>query len=344
MKTSTFLWTVLVVHLIIPAALLFADPRVQARAAVLWHHVPPVFVLLPSGFARRTPAGKEFKGESFTVRLTASSFAQGNAAYLEVLPATPKGKVPDDLTLQLSGKAVPLDRFSWGLRSLIAFSPEEKVGNKTITVQTGGRKQEFKFDLAKTSYETFRSSMNLGEFSNTTTAEKPEIIAFIKKCQDKKARVFSKVSTDMLSNRLAHPRENHNVTSPFYCKRIVDRFRMDKGKKINLEPWVNIHNGLDLGGTAGEPIYAMADGRVVIAEKMHYEGNFVSIDHGNGIFSGYLHQSSLNVKEGQMVKAGDLLGRVGATGMATGPHLHIAFYIRGIPVDPMSVLSLPIRN
>ena len=68
------------------------------------------------------------------------------------------------------------------------------------------------------------------------------------------------------------------------------------------------------------------------------------IDHGNGIFTGYMHLSKFEVREGDRVKAGQLIGESGATGRARGAHLHLNLWIRGTPVDPLSLLSLPVRQ
>jgi murein DD-endopeptidase MepM/ murein hydrolase activator NlpD len=106
----------------------------------------------------------------------------------------------------------------------------------------------------------------------------------------------------------------------------------------------SIHRGLDLKGDVGAPVYAMADGEVVLAHTMFYEGKMVVVDHGNQIFSYYQHLDSISVKTGDIVKAGDTVGGVGATGMVTGPHLHVAFVIHGVHIDPLSILSLPISK
>ena len=88
----------------------------------------------------------------------------------------------------------------------------------------------------------------------------------------------------------------------------------------------------------------MADGIVVLSHTMFYEGNMVVVDHGNQVFSYYQHLESRKVKEGERVRAGDVIGGAGATGMVTGPHLHVAFSIRGVHVDPLSILSLPVSR
>jgi murein DD-endopeptidase MepM/ murein hydrolase activator NlpD len=74
---------------------------------------------------------------------------------------------------------------------------------------------------------------------------------------------------------------------------------------------------------------------VVLAEPLVVRGNAVVIDHGMGLFSGYWHQSQLVVQAGQEVQAGDLIGYVGDTGLATGPHLHWEVRLNGIAVEPL---------
>jgi len=89
----------------------------------------------------------------------------------------------------------------------------------------------------------------------------------------------------------------------------------------------------------GTPIRALAGGEVVLAENMYYSGNVVYLDHGQGVISLYCHMSSMNVQPGDRVRAGQVLGKVGATGRVTGPHLHLGLLILGEAVDPLSLLA-----
>jgi murein DD-endopeptidase MepM/ murein hydrolase activator NlpD len=98
------------------------------------------------------------------------------------------------------------------------------------------------------------------------------------------------------------------------------------------------HTGLDFYGQ-GVPIYAPADGRVVFAGPLTVRGNATYIDHGWGVYSGYLHQSEIYVSEGEMVEKGQVIGQVGATGRATGPHLHWEIWVGGVPVEPLDWIS-----
>ena len=102
----------------------------------------------------------------------------------------------------------------------------------------------------------------------------------------------------------------------------------------NGKPTGNFHKGVDLRSPMGTPIHAISAGIVKISKMYRLHGGFVGIDHGQGITSNYLHMSKLGVAEGTAVKAGDVIGYVGATGFATGPHLHWGLYVNGVPVNP----------
>jgi murein DD-endopeptidase MepM/ murein hydrolase activator NlpD len=103
----------------------------------------------------------------------------------------------------------------------------------------------------------------------------------------------------------------------------------------------NPHNGIDIGADEGAPVFASADGIVRIAGKdFYYNGNFVLLDHGQGLTSVYLHMSKLNVKTGEFVKKGEKIGEVGSTGRSTSAHLHWGVQWYGKRIDPMSLLSI----
>ena len=99
------------------------------------------------------------------------------------------------------------------------------------------------------------------------------------------------------------------------------------------------HNGLDLAAVTGTPVYAPTPGVVAFAREFYYSGNTVIVDHGQGLLSTMAHLSVIDVKEGERVTKGALLGKVGATGRVTGPHLHWAVRLHGDRVDPLSLLD-----
>jgi len=100
------------------------------------------------------------------------------------------------------------------------------------------------------------------------------------------------------------------------------------------------HAGTDFLSPAGTPIQAPAGGRVVAARELFFTGNTIVIDHGLGVFSMLAHLSRIDVREGDAVNAGDIVGLVGATGRVPGPHLHWAMRVGTARVDPLSALAL----
>ncbi|MBK7899215.1 MAG: peptidoglycan DD-metalloendopeptidase family protein [Azonexus sp.] len=96
----------------------------------------------------------------------------------------------------------------------------------------------------------------------------------------------------------------------------------------------NPHAGLDVAAATGTPVRAPAPGTVLSARDYFFNGNTVFIDHGQGLITAAMHLARIDVKEGQTVKRGDLLGAVGATGRVTGPHLHWAVFLNATAVDP----------
>ena len=99
------------------------------------------------------------------------------------------------------------------------------------------------------------------------------------------------------------------------------------------------HSGADFASPSGTPVLAPGGGRVVLAEPLYFTGQTVVIDHGLGLVSLLAHLSRIDVRVGADVVAGARVGLVGATGRATGPHLHWTVRLQGARVDPMSVIA-----
>jgi murein DD-endopeptidase MepM/ murein hydrolase activator NlpD len=102
----------------------------------------------------------------------------------------------------------------------------------------------------------------------------------------------------------------------------------------------NAHGGADFLSPGGTPIQAPNAGRIAVARALYFSGNTVVIDHGLGLFSTLAHLSNIDVHEGDLVTAGEVVGQVGATGRVTGPHLHWAVRANGARIDPLSLLAL----
>jgi len=108
----------------------------------------------------------------------------------------------------------------------------------------------------------------------------------------------------------------------------------------NGKPTGDYHGGVDQRGPMGTPIHAAATGTVRISHMFQLRGGTVAIDHGQGLETIYMHMSRFAAKEGQLVHAGEVIGYVGSTGRATGPHLHWSLYANGHAVSPNQWVKL----
>ena len=100
------------------------------------------------------------------------------------------------------------------------------------------------------------------------------------------------------------------------------------------------HGGVDFPATTGTPVHAPQRGQVVLAEELFFSGNTVVLDHGLGIYTLYAHLSEISVKVGDALETGAVLGKVGATGRVTGPHLHWGLTVEGARVNPLQIVEL----
>lgn len=160
----------------------------------------------------------------------------------------------------------------------------------------------------------------------------PEALKEIEEESKLKAAVFAASAPEPLWNGDFRAPVKAESTDSFGTR------RMFNGKLAS------IHRGADFRAATGTPVHAGNSGVVVLARHLYFEGNCVIIDHGLGLYTESLHFSRIDVKEGQHVKTGDLLGLSGATGRVTGPHLHWAVRWQGAYLDPLKLLRLELPN
>ena len=125
--------------------------------------------------------------------------------------------------------------------------------------------------------------------------------------------------------------------SQYYTEKFLSTYGLRRS--YNNDSYFYYHTGLDFYGF-GIPIYAPADGRVAFTGSLIVRGDTTYIDHGWGVYSGYFHQSEIYVTEGEMVERGQVIGKVGGSGRATGPHLHWEIWVGGVPVDPLDWVEM----
>lgn len=125
-----------------------------------------------------------------------------------------------------------------------------------------------------------------------------------------------------------YPLSSQVVTAPFGARRIFN----------GTTP--SIHSGVDFAARMGAPIFAAAPGKVVFAGPLEICGNTTVIDHGWGVYTRYCHQSENDVQVGELVQAGQVIGKVGATGRVTGPNMHWEVWVNGIQVNGLEWLTV----
>ena len=202
-----------------------------------------------------------------------------------------------------------------------------EITGTTIAGKAPSTKVTFsrKFNVARAKYPRIEVKLSVeGKFTEPT----PE--------QQKQIADAQEVKKDYL-NRVTPGREWTGTFSTPANAAISDVFgsqRIFNGKTSSP------HLGLDFRVPSGTPVAAMNDGTVLLARPLYFEGNFVVIDHGQGLLTLYLHLSEFKVKEGDKVKRGQEIGLSGGTGRATGPHLHVAVRWQGTYLDPARLLQM----
>jgi murein DD-endopeptidase MepM/ murein hydrolase activator NlpD len=206
--------------------------------------------------------------------------------------------------------------------AICAMNLDTKAGNYRLTVRSS--KGERDFTLSVKSVEFPSISMTLPEekvFLNK------EDLKRAKKEKEKLTAIWETSTEKLWQGRFLMPLEN-SFSTVFGTKRILNRKR------------ISIHRGIDIRGKEGEPVRSSNRGRVVLAEELFFGGNTIVLDHGNRIYTVYMHLSGYNVVPGDIVQKGSVIGFVGSTGRASGPHLHFGVKVSGIDTNPISLVEL----
>jgi murein DD-endopeptidase MepM/ murein hydrolase activator NlpD len=141
-------------------------------------------------------------------------------------------------------------------------------------------------------------------------------------------------------------RLNRTLALVPYRKPVIGEVEFTSGFGVRSDPFLGrpaMHTGLDFRAATGDPVRATANGKVVSSGWAGGYGRMVEVDHGNGLSTRYGHLSEINVKVGDPIKIGQVIGEVGSTGRSTGPHLHYETRIDGEAVDPQKFLRAGVR-
>ena len=157
---------------------------------------------------------------------------------------------------------------------------------------------------------------------------------------------FEKQLYRINTTRAEMDRLNRTMAQVPYRKPVVGEVEFTSGFGVRSDPFLGrpaMHTGLDFRAATGDPARVTANGKVVSAGWSGGYGRMVEVDHGNGLSTRYGHLSEINVKVGETVRIGQVIGLVGSTGRSTGPHLHYETRIDGEAVDPQKFLRAGVK-
>jgi len=315
---------------VVLASLASASLQEMARIGHSRRWLPILSVcVLAAASAFGTDAHAPVNGGRWVIRLAPAQVANGMPLLIEVTPPA----LVNSLTATWLGHDVDFDRASgrtWF--ALAGVSLETKPGTyplKLEAVNAAGQALHFEQNLrvGRAKYPTVELKV-----SKQFTEPNPEQQHEIKKDQDIKHDAFARISPE------------REWSGPFEAPVSAETSDVFGTRRVFNGVTKSVHQGLDYRVGPGTPVMAVNRGTVLLARPLYFEGNCVVIDHGQGLLSLYLHLSELKVKEGDRVERGTEVGLSGASGRATGPHLHLAVRWQGVYLNPAVLLKLKIPD
>lgn len=257
--------------------------------------------------------------EAFHAEIKPAKIHPGDAFLLRITGSK------QSIALSASLNKEPLLFSSCGKGCFLAIGTVDlntKPGRYRISLEIGKQKTTRWLHVLHFTFDTIHLTLPEEKVSPS-----PDDIDRIKREADLLASIWQIDSEKLWEGKFILPLENP-LSTPFGTKRI-----------INGET-ESVHRGLDIKGKEGDEIRASNRGRVVLAEELFFGGNTLILDHGQGIFTIYMHMSRYNVSPGDLVEKDDVIGLVGSTGRSSGPHLHFGVKVSGINTNPVSITGL----
>jgi len=272
-----------------------------------------------------------FNLEAYLVNITDDSIANGQSTLIEFT------KEPDLLYESVefenrSFKILPNPLKSERLYALIPVSYYDKASLKELKIHYKKNGKEIEESIFLKVIDGNYTKEILHVDSSKVNPKSPAVKKRVAQEYNQAMKIYhTRTPKSYLKKPFILPMES-KITSDF------GRARLYNG---SLKGY---HSGTDFRAKVGTPIYAANDGVVALVAKRFYSGGTVLLNHGEGIYTCYFHMSRFDVKEGEVVKRGQLLGLSGKTGRVTGPHLHFSVRIDGVQVDPLQFISLLNNN
>jgi len=273
----------------------------------------------------------EFEEKEYKMKILARNFIQGEVLLVRIYP-NEKGWNSKDFSVYADSNPIALHRQEGEILGFVPIHPERSPKPLEIEVHlkrffSGSLVRKHELEIGSADFPVIQKQSIRISKKYTHGTVNPETLKYIQECREERAKALETDSKLQFREGFLAPVMVISISSPFYVRRDYNKI---KGKP---------HSGIDFRGKQGTPIYAINSGTVVLARDMFYEGKFTIIDHGQRVFSLYMHQSKILVEKGQKVSRGEKIGEIGSTGMSTGPHLHLGVVVNGTLVNPLSILA-----
>jgi len=252
---------------------------------------------------------------------------QGEVLWIEVPVENPQANVNGTL-LQRQIPFFPITdtRFA----AIVGIDMQDPPGLQklSVTVQTTNKTDHLTYsvDIVKEDYAVQHLTLPKNKVDLDSKTLKR-----VRLEQKEMSKAFLHIGTQPLWNSAFLEPVKGSITGRFGSRRVIN------GQSKSP------HSGEDIAAPQGTPVHAINTGTVVATMDHFFSGKGVVIDHGLGLFSMYFHLSAIDVQPGQALNKGDALGKVGATGRATGPHLHWGIRLNGARVNPYALTTLPLE-
>src|ERR1700730_4099047 len=305
-------------------SLLFAVTAAIAQKSRPHHRIAKSIVAQPS---------THDCGNNLTLHLSSPDPAQGSLLLLELRSASqPISEIKatwDNREIPFWQESKPNEKSSDVWRAFLGVDLELKPENYQLTLTA-------KIETAEPISCSATIDVKEGKFATESlkvapnfVEPNPEQLARAEAERQRLRAIFATITPERLWDGSFHYPLTGVTTGGNFGKR-----RILNGKANSP------HGGVDFPAPAGTPVYAAQRGRVVLAEPLYFSGNTVIVDHGLGLYTLYAHFESIAVQTGDLVDTGALLGKVGATGRVTGPHLHWGVTVNRARANPLQLISL----